>query len=245
MSATKLTPAVWLTDIVEKELKKGTRYWAAEGKLWSEENPDAYAGAHNMAGMMLIFDEASGIPSSIWAVGAGFFTENVLDRYWLAFGNPRRNEGYFYECFHSKRDFWDIEQIDAREVEGTDKKVYEEIIQEYGADSTEARVEVYGEFPLQGDAQFINPSVVDSAMDRDRWNDPFAPVVLGVDPARGGADSTVIAVRKGRDVIALIRYKGEDTMQVVGHVIDAERAELPGQGSQFRLEGIKTRHVGE
>jgi hypothetical protein len=48
-----------------------------------------------------------------------------------------------------------------------------------------------------------------------------APIVIGVDPARGGADSTVICVRQGRDIVAIKRYKGEDTMSVVGHVIDA------------------------
>jgi len=42
-----------------------------------------------------------------------------------------------------------------------------------------------------------------------------------VDPARGGADSTVIAVRQGRDLVALHRYQGEDTMTIVGRVIDA------------------------
>jgi len=67
-TATSLSPANWLTELVERDLKKGTRYWGAEGKLWSEENPDAYAGAHNMDGMMVIFDEASGIPDSIWSV---------------------------------------------------------------------------------------------------------------------------------------------------------------------------------
>ena len=35
VSATKLVPAQWLTTLVERDLKKGTRYWAAEGKLWS------------------------------------------------------------------------------------------------------------------------------------------------------------------------------------------------------------------
>ena len=42
-----------------------------------------------------------------------------------------------------------------------------------------------------------------------------------MDPARSGADSTVIAVRQGRDLIALRRYRGDDTMTVVGHVIEA------------------------
>ena len=221
-TATSLNPAAWLTALVERDLRKGTRYWGAEGKLWSEENPDAYAGVHNMDGMMVVFDEASGIPDSIWAVAAGFFTENILDRYWLAFSNGRRNTGYFYEAVDGvKRDFWRSRKIDARDVEGTDKAVYQQIINEYGEDSDEARVEVYGDFPKSGQDQFISPHVVDDAMKRAPYKDTTAPIVIGVDPARGGPDSTVIAVRCGRDLVALRRFKGDDTMTVVGHVIDA------------------------
>ena len=221
ISATKLIPAQWMTEIVERDLKKGTRYWAAEGKLWSEENPDSYAGVHNHDGMMLIFDEASGIPDSIWSVGAGFFTENILDRYWFAFSNPRRNTGYFYECFNAKRDFWSTRNIDARNVEDTDKRVYEQIIAEYGEDSPQAKIEVYGEFPSAGDDQFISPRVVDDAMKRERYKDESAPIVIGVDPARSGLDSTVICVRQGRDIVEIRRYQGDDTMTTVGHVIEA------------------------
>ena len=221
ISATKLVPAQWVCELVERDLKKGTRYWGAEGKLWSEENPDAYAGVHNHDGMLVIFDEASGIPDPIWSVASGFFTENILDRYWFAFSNPRRNTGYFFECFHAKRDFWRTRTVDAREVEGTDKGVYEQIIAEYGDDSSQARVEVYGEFPSAGEDQFISPQLVDDAFSRKPYEDATAPVILGVDPARGGADSTVIVVRQGRDVKSIKRYKGEDTMSIVGRVIDA------------------------
>jgi hypothetical protein len=221
ISATRISPAKWLTDLVERDLKKGCRYWSVEGRLWSEENPDAYAGAHNMDGMMLIFDESSGIPDSIWSVAAGFFSENTPHRFWMAFSNPRRNQGYFYEAFHAKRDFWRNKTVDARSVEGTDKAVYEQIIHEYGPDSVQAHVEVYGEFPSAGDDQFIPVHLVDDAMDRLRYKDTSAPIVLGVDPARFGADATVIAVRQGRDLVAIKRYRGDDTMEVVGRVIEA------------------------
>ena len=221
-TATSLQPAQWLTELVERDLKKGTRYWGAEGKLWSEENPDAYAGVHNTDGMLVIFDEASGIPDSIWAVAAGFFTENILDRYWFAFSNGRRNTGYFYEAVDgNKRDFWESEKIDARGVEGTDKSIYDQIIAEYGEDSDEARVEVYGDFPKSGEDQFIGPHLVEDAMRRPLYKDMTAPVIIGIDPARGGMDSTVIAVRRGRDIVTIRRYKGDDTMATVGHVIDA------------------------
>jgi hypothetical protein len=221
IAATRIMPAKWLTEIVERDLKKGTRYWSIEGRLWSEENPDAYAGLHNHDGVMLVFDEASGIPDSIWSVADGFFTENTPHRFHLAFSNPRRNTGYFYETFHSKRAFWSTRNIDARDVEGTDKNLYQRIIDEYGADSYQASVEVYGQFPSEGDDQFISSTVVDDAMKRSKHKDETAPVTIGVDPARFGSDATVIAVRQGRDIIALKRHRGADTMEVVGHVIDA------------------------
>ncbi len=219
VSATRVMPAKWLTELVERDLKKGTRYWGVEGRLWSAENPDAFAGVHNYDGVMVIFDEASGIDDSIWSVTSGFFTENTPHRFWFAFSNPRRNSGYFYEAFHSKREFWQTRNIDSREVEGTDKSVYNQIIDEYGADSAQAYVEVYGMFPNASDDQFISSSLVDDAMKRDKYKDDSAPVVIGVDPARFGADATVIAVRQGRDIVALRKYKGDDTMETVGNII--------------------------
>ena len=221
VSATRVMPAKWLTELVERDLKKGTRYWGVEGRLWSEENPDAYAGVHNFDGVMLIFDEASGISDAIWAVAAGFFTENTPNRFWMAFSNPRRNTGYFYEAFNAKRDFWRNKVVDARSVEGTDKAVYEQIIQEYGPDSVQAHVEVYGEFPSAGDDQFIPVYLVDDATQRPRYKDASAPIIIGVDPARFGADATVIAVRQGRDLNVIKRYRGDDTMEIVGRVIEA------------------------
>jgi hypothetical protein len=221
VSATSLQPAKWLTELVERDLRKGTRYWGVEGRLWSAENPDAFAGVHNMDGVLVIFDEASGIDDAIWAVTAGFFTENTPNRFWFAFSNPRRNTGYFYETFHSKRDFWNTKVVDARTVEGTDKAVYQQIIDEYGPDSAQAHVEVYGQFPSAGDDQFIGANTVDEAMKRVKYQDLSAPIVIGVDPARFGADATVIAVRQGRDIVKIIRHRGDDTMTVVGYVIDA------------------------
>ena len=228
VSATRLMPAKWLTDIVERDLHKGTRYWSAEGRLWSEENPDSYAGLHNEDGVLVIFDEASGIPDPIWAVSSGFFTENTPNRFWFAFSNPRRNTGYFFECFHAKRDFWSTDTIDAREVEDTDKQVYEQIIEEYGSDSYQAHVEVYGRFPAAGEDQFIPPLLVADAAKRElEAPDTSAPIIVGVDPARFGSDSTVILVRRGREILEIQRHKGDDTMTVVGYVIEAIEEHKP------------------
>ena len=167
---------------------------------------------------MLVFDESSGIPDSIWSVASGFFTENTPNRFWTVFSNPRRNTGHFYECFNSKREFWQTKVVDARQVEGTDKAVYQQIIDEYGPDSAQAHVEVYGQFPDAGDDQFIAANIVDDAMQRPKYKDLSAPIIIGVDPARFGADATVIAVRQGRDIVKIMRHRGDDTMTVVGHL---------------------------
>lgn len=228
-----VTPAKWLKEIVERDLQKGTGAWGAFGKLWSEHNPDAYAGAHNHDGMMVIFDEASGIPDAIWTVAKGFFTEPTQNRFWFAFSQGRRNSGTFYEIFNRKRDFWDSDQIDARAVEGTDPKVYEEIIDEHGEDSDEARVEVYGLFPKNDGYSFISVAAVDEAVGRVVEEDKSAPVIIGVDPAGAGPDADwfVILVRQGRRIVEIERHKLEDnevgTMQGVNHIIDAIRKHKP------------------
>jgi hypothetical protein len=227
VSGISLTPAKWLKELVERDLQKGTAYWGAIGKLWSEENPDAYAGVHNHDGVMVIFDEASGIPDSIWSVAKGFFTEPTPNRFWFAFSQGRRNSGYFFEIFNKNRDRWDQDQIDARTVEGTDPKIYQDIIDEYGEDSDEARVEVYGLFPNDDDVSFISHSLVAKAVGRKGLVDPTAPIVIGVDPAGTGAggDKFVILIRQGRVILDIRRFKLDDTekgtMEGVGHVIDA------------------------
>lgn len=221
----KVNPAGWLADLVRVQLQKGTEYWGAEGKLWSAENPDAYAGPHNHDGMLVIFDEASGIPDAIWAVAGGFFTEPTFNRFWLAFSQGRRNSGHFFEIFGKKRDFWDGEQIDARNVEGTDPAVYDEIIQEYGEDSDEARVEVYGMFPDDDDIIFIGNALINKAINRKITDDKTAPITLGTDPSRNGTDKFSIVIRQGRKIIKIRRFSIADseigTMEGVGHIIDA------------------------
>ena len=217
-TALSLKPAEWFENALKRQLKVDTGYYYAQAQLWDEENPDAFAGAHNMAGMLLIYDEASGIPSPIWKVSEGFFTEPVLHRYWFVFSNGRRNTGPFFECFHKDRDLWNRRQIDSRTVEGTDKAVLNEIIHKYGEDSDEARIEVKGEFPRQGDKQFISREIVAQAQARfsDLQPDTYAPLMMGVDPARYGDDSTVIYWRQGRlaGVLPTRVMKGADNMEV-------------------------------
>ncbi len=215
-SATSVKPAPWFAELVKRDLKIDVGYYYCQATTWSGENPDAFAGAHNMNGVVLFMDEASGIDTSIWTVSEGFFTEPTLYRFWFVFSNPRRNTGSFFECFHRMRDFWWRLNIDSRTVEDTDKSVYEKIVAKYGEDSDEVRVEVKGEFPRQGDNQFISRDKIVGAIERDLFDDSYAALIMGVDPARFGDDSTCVYFRRGRDgrSYPLFSWKGKDNMWV-------------------------------
>lgn len=220
--ALSLRPSEWFKEAVEKQLKIDTGYYYANAQLWSEEKPDSFAGAHNHNGMLVVFDEASGIPKPIWTVSEGFFTEPVLHRYWFVFSNGRRNTGPFFECFNANRNFWIRRNLDSRTVEGTDKEVLNQIIAQHGDDSDEARIEVKGQFPNQSDDQFISKSIVQDAVTRELALDNWAPVFMGVDPARKGSDETVIRFRQGRNarVIPPLVLKGKDNMEVANFCAD-------------------------
>jgi hypothetical protein len=223
INATSIIPAKWLAELVQRDLKIDPKYWYIAAQLWSEENPDAFAGAHNAYGECYLFDEASGIPRPIWTVAQGVFTEEIVDRYWLAYSNPRRNDGAFFECFHKNRDQWRTRQINALEVEGIAHDAHQAIIKEHGEDSDEARVEVYGLFPNQAVKQFIPHNLVADAVNRMVYPDPGSPLLLGVDVARGDRDSTVLAFRKGRDARSLqwIKLKNRDLVTTANQVAEA------------------------
>ncbi len=254
-TATSLRPASWFEEALKRDMKIDTGYYYAQAQLWSEENPDAFAGVHNPHGVMVIKDEASGIPPAIWKVTEGFFTEPVKHRYWFAFSNPRRNTGTFFECFHKDRNFWRTRKVDSRTVEGTDRLIFDKMVEKYGEDSDTVRVEVKGEFPRQGDNQFVSTETVSEARKRLAEQDAGAPLVMGVDVARFGDDQSVIAFRAGRDgkVIPWKRYRGLDLMQLAAQVAELADKHNPdaifidgagvGGGVVDRLKELKYRVI--
>lgn len=223
-SATTLRPHRWFANLLGEQLAMDTQYYYVDAQSWSEENPDAFAGAHSQIGMMLQFDEASGIGDAIWNVSEGFFTDLAPLRLWIAISNPRRNTGRFFDCFHNDSDYWDTRSIDSRTVEGVDPAVYQRIADKYGEDHDVTRVEVKGEFPRTGSQQFFSQEKVDDSMSMVRPTDN-SPLIMGVDVARYGDDFTVLSYRRGRDarVYPMDRLKALDTMQVVREV--ARRAD--------------------
>lgn len=193
--------------------------WRADATTWSENNTEAFAGLHNQGRrIVLIFDEASNIAPKVWEVAQGALTDENTEIIWLAFGNPTRNTGTFYECFGKLRHLWRTRQIDSRTVEGVNTRYLDELVETYGEDHDFVRVRVRGVFPRAGVQQFISSELVREAVDRETAQDVGAAVIVGVDVARFGDDQSVIIVRRGRDILETQTFRKVDTMTLTSRV---------------------------
>lgn len=183
---------------VDEEL---AREWRIDIVPWSERNTEAFAGLHNAGRRILIvFDEASAIPDVIWEVTEGAMTDRDTEIIWIVMGNPTRTSGRFRDCFDGGQfahRWWQL-KVDSRRVKRTNKAQLEKWIEDYGLDSDFVRVRITGEFPKSDANSFIPRKLAEEAAARPSGMGS-GPIVIGVDPARFGDDSSVLYARQGLD----------------------------------------------
>ena len=199
--------------------------WRCDAQTCREENSEAFAGQHAASGTSFyIFDEASNVPDKIFEVREGGTTDGepmVFD-----FGNPTRNSGSFFEeCAGRFRHRYNVRCIDSRDVSITNKERIKQWEDDYGEDSDFFKVRVRGMFPSAGNLQFIPTAMVQAAQERIPTKDPADPLIIGVDVARFGDNESVIYPRLGYDAKSwpALRYRGLDTVQLTGKVIECIR----------------------
>ena len=176
------------------------RTWRIDCIPWSENNPEAFAGMHNIGKrIIVIFDEASAIADEIWNVTEGALTDEDTQILWLVYGNPTRNNGKFYDCFNVNRHRWDCLQLDSRTVKITNKQQIQEWIDDKGENSDFVKIHVRGMFPSTSEKQLISVDDVDAAFGKELREEQynFAPKIITCDPAWEGDDELVIAIRQG------------------------------------------------
>lgn len=200
-------------------MKDHPEAWRCDAQTAREENSESFAGLHAADSTpFYIFDEASAIPAKIWEVAEGGVTDG--SPMWFAFGNPTRTGTKFFECFNGQRHRWNTRQIDSRTCQIVNKKQIDEWIADYGIASDFVKVRVLGVFPSASSLQFIGRDLVNDAQVREVHEQRHEAMVVGVDPARFGDDSSVIWTRCGRDARSFdpIRMKGVDTMTLAAKV---------------------------
>lgn len=200
----RITPEKWLSDLVAKPPQEGglgidARYWNVAGQTWTEENPSAFAGAHNAYGLQVLFDEAAGIPGAVWDTTDGFFSDPTLYRMWHAASQMRENAGRFYDLFYDAKmgAGWNTKKMSTRGMQGVDQQLIKRQIERYGENSDFVRVEIDGDAPRTSPKQFIPSENVRAAESNVIHTDWSAPLVLGVDPAPRGR--TVLRFRQGNN----------------------------------------------
>lgn len=213
------------TTLTTKEIAH-QKTWQANAIPWSKENSEAFAGLHNQGKRItLIFDEGSAIEGIIYEVAEGALTDKDTQIIWCVFGNPTRNTGRFFECFHKHRNLWHCRQIDSRTVDISNKEQLQQWVDTYGEDSDFVRVRVRGVFPSASEYQFIPRKIVDEASERKILEQQvsFAPVIIGVDPAWTGGDTTDIYLRQGLYCKLLGEYqKNDDDMRMANIIAKFE-----------------------
>lgn len=196
--------------------------WRCDAVTARAENAESFQGLHAANSTpFYIFDEASGIEDAIWDKRIGGATDGEPMSF--DFGNPTRKTGYFYEnCIGRFKNMYIVRQIDSRDVYITNKAYLEELRREWGEDSDLFKVKVRGVFPSVASVQFIPSGLVENACRRLLIENKNAPLVLGVDVARFGDNSTIIYPRLGDDArsFGYKRYNRLDTVQVVDKVAE-------------------------
>lgn len=209
-------------SIYRKGSKRVQNQWRCDAMTCKEENAEAFQGLHAANSTpFYIFDEASGIPAPIWEARYGGATDGEPMSF--DFGNPTRKSGHFFENTVGRfKHRHIVRKIDSRSVAITNKKLIGQWMEDWGEDSDLFKVKVKGEFPSAGSVQFIPSDDVRTAMARPGVYQKEDPLVIGVDVARFGEDSTVVYPRIGCDAKSFKykEYKGLDTMGVVEKVID-------------------------
>ncbi len=200
--------------------------WFALGL--SSDKAEQFQGFHSPH-LLLIGDEASGIPEDIFQAMDGLTPERIL-----LLGQPLHNQGRFADSFRNPNvKKVHISAFDSPNViEGkavipgliTQRDV-NRIKEHYGEDSDVYRVRVLGEFPRADSDTLIALDEVERAMNREVNVLPQWEKKLGVDVARYGNDRSALVVRHHEKVLRKDFYQGQDTMQIVGHTLRIAREE--------------------
>ncbi len=196
----KLPPAIkanieQLDDMVRI---RDTKDWFLRARVSKPDKPEALAGLHGLY-VLIIADEASGIDDKTFEVMKGALTgRNFIVVYT---SNPTRNEGEFFES-HKKGSAYTRLHFSSRHS----PIVEEDYISKMEADYPSAGREHSDEVKIRVDGEFAGVT----EMDDKGWIPLFANVkvmfeqergqiirgaIIGVDPAGGGRDRSIVHIR--------------------------------------------------
>lgn len=198
---------------------------------------------HHAPHILLLYDEASGIPEPVYEAGEGYLTTEGARV--LMIGNPTRAEGRFYRAFHSERADYATHHISAFDTpnftaETIGDELAARLVSEAWVEERRARwegtalwdVKVLGNFSKRSDDTVVSLALAEEATEREVLEPPpDREAVIAVDVARFGSDETVISTLVGKKVVIRHAYQGIDTVITAAKtkLIYDELREGPGE----------------
>lgn len=175
--------------------------------------------------MYYLFDESKIIPDATWDSAEGAMTGKKA--YWMAVSTPGIPSGRFYEIQTGQpglEDWWVRhvtlqEAVDAGRIEidwANDR------LRQWGETSAEYQNRVLGNFAQEEADTLIPLHWIEEAMKRYWQRIGGSDLVvdqIGLDVARRGGDSTVVAKRNGMLILPLERYGKLNIMESAGLVV--------------------------
>jgi hypothetical protein len=191
----------------------------------ASDKPELIEGAH-ADHILYIFDEAKVIPDETWDSAEGAFSTG--DARAVAVSTPGDAVGRFYEIATKKGGYadWHVRPVTVDECidAGRISRDWVEARRAQWKDSNPIFINrVLGRFVLSNNEAGIIPAAWVLAA-QERWKQQTAAGLIppvtgyGVDVARFGDDSSVIAPRHGTYIAELVKFERIDTMRLAAEV---------------------------
>ena len=194
--------------------------FAVQRAAGPDNKPENLAGFHS-DNLLFVVDEASGVADRNMTVVTGALTTEGAQL--VMTGNPTRATGFFAKRFTDVNpEKWHVRTVSSLGSPRVDNDWADSVANEWGRESDEYRVRVQG-LPPRGDARgFMTPELVESAQSVERRDSipKEGPLVLGVDVARYGRDSSVISARRGMNIFEFKKYQKLGNPSVAQKVLD-------------------------
>jgi hypothetical protein len=169
----------------------------------SESDQKATLQGYHEVYQMLGADEGFGVPNAVFEPLETTCTREV--NFMFLIGNPTKNSGFMFDTFGKNRHWWITHTMNAEESDIVSKDHVARMKEKYKDYPNLYRVNILGEFPLDGDGQLIPYNKIMEAVElykdlkeRD-FDDPRIkghPVFLGFDIG-AGLDPSVCYRRQG------------------------------------------------
>lgn len=182
-----------------------------------DEAPEAFQGFH-AKNIMLIADEASGVPDAIYLAGQGVMSSKGAIT--ILIGNPTRPFGWFYDAFNTDSHLYWTKTVNCTQSPLVTPQYIEDMRNKHGEDSYEFRVRVMGEFHLEESGFIIPRSYILEATER-QIEPETDYIIWGIDVSAGRNDKSALAKRKGNTLLEPVKaWGGKNVMQFVGIVVN-------------------------